>query len=167
MKDPTPVLPMRGKSYADLICSLRPSRDGHSVFSGRMPRENWRKRVGVEPTKDRQAAPTGFEVRPPHRERFPSLRNLRASLDSEIPERRSRINEKRATGNVQLQVGGERGTSRKKPSNCNPFVTTNFRPAFYTAPDRFELMQASILEIYFAPSGVFKMRESPRPSSTP
>lgn len=32
----------------------------------------WRKRVGVEPTKDRLAAPPGFEVRTPHRGRFPS-----------------------------------------------------------------------------------------------
>jgi hypothetical protein len=27
----------------------------------------WRKRVGVEPTKDRLTTLTGFEVRPPHR----------------------------------------------------------------------------------------------------
>ena len=32
----------------------------------------WRKRVGVEPTKDRLAASPGFEVRTPHRGRFPS-----------------------------------------------------------------------------------------------
>lgn len=32
----------------------------------------WRKRVGVEPTKDRLAAPPGFEVRTSHRGRFPS-----------------------------------------------------------------------------------------------
>src|SRR6185295_14648944 len=33
---------------------------------------SWRKRVGVEPTKSRLATLTGFEVRPPHRERVPS-----------------------------------------------------------------------------------------------
>jgi hypothetical protein len=32
----------------------------------------WRKREGVEPTKDRLAAPPGFEVRTPHRGRFSS-----------------------------------------------------------------------------------------------
>ena len=32
----------------------------------------WRKRMGVEPTKDRLAAPPGFEVRTPHRGRFSS-----------------------------------------------------------------------------------------------
>ena len=32
----------------------------------------WRKRVGVEPTKDRLAAPPGFEVRTPHRGQFSS-----------------------------------------------------------------------------------------------
>ena len=33
----------------------------------------WRKRVGVEPTKDRLTAPPGFEVRTPHRGRFSSM----------------------------------------------------------------------------------------------
>src|SRR5271170_2724324 len=33
----------------------------------------WRKRAGVEPTKDRLAASLGFEVRTPHRGRFSSL----------------------------------------------------------------------------------------------
>src|SRR5262249_52159126 len=33
----------------------------------------WRKRMGVEPTKGRLAAPPGFEVRTPHRGRFSSL----------------------------------------------------------------------------------------------
>ena len=32
----------------------------------------WRKRVGVEPTRDRLTAPPGFEVRTPHRGRFSS-----------------------------------------------------------------------------------------------
>src|SRR5262244_2694212 len=35
--------------------------------------QTWRKRMGVEPTKDRLAAPPGFEVRTPHRGRFSSL----------------------------------------------------------------------------------------------
>src|SRR5215472_17846835 len=34
--------------------------------------QRWRKRMGVEPTRDRLAAPPGFEVRTPHRGRFPS-----------------------------------------------------------------------------------------------
>src|SRR5690606_3517468 len=33
----------------------------------------WRKRMGVEPTKDRLSAPPGFEVRTPHQERVSSL----------------------------------------------------------------------------------------------
>jgi hypothetical protein len=33
----------------------------------------WRKRVGVEPTKNRLTALSGFEGQPPHRERFPSI----------------------------------------------------------------------------------------------
>lgn len=32
----------------------------------------WRKEVGVEPTRDRLATPTGFEAQPRHRTRFPS-----------------------------------------------------------------------------------------------
>src|SRR5215471_2410049 len=38
----------------------------------RVRTENRRKRVGVEPTKDRPAALPGFEVRTPHQGRFPS-----------------------------------------------------------------------------------------------
>ncbi len=41
---------------------------------------SWRKRVGVEPTKDRLTAPAGFEVRPPHRGRF-SSNELGTALD--------------------------------------------------------------------------------------
>ena len=37
------------------------------VISGLEASENWRKRVGVEPTRDRLAAPPGFEDRTPHR----------------------------------------------------------------------------------------------------
>ncbi len=40
-----------------------------SAFSRRC----WRRRVGVEPTWDRLAAPLGFEVRTPHRGRFSSV----------------------------------------------------------------------------------------------
>ena len=36
-----------------------------------------RKRAGVEPARDRLAAPTGFEVRPAHRGRFSSVREYR------------------------------------------------------------------------------------------
>jgi hypothetical protein len=39
-----------------------------------VPRK-WRKRMGVEPTKDRLAAPPGFEVRTPHRGRLSSNRS--------------------------------------------------------------------------------------------
>src|SRR6201996_7261262 len=34
---------------------------------------NWRKRAGVEPTRDRLAASLGFEVRTPHQGRFSSI----------------------------------------------------------------------------------------------
>src|SRR5262245_1397010 len=40
----------------------------------------WRKREGVEPTKDRLAAPPGFEVRTPHRGRFSSMTCCRSRL---------------------------------------------------------------------------------------
>src|SRR5581483_5725915 len=33
----------------------------------------WRRRMGVEPTRDRLTAPPGFEVRSPHRERDSSV----------------------------------------------------------------------------------------------
>src|SRR5262245_14971309 len=52
---------------------------------------SWRKRVGVEPTKNRPTALTGFEVRPPHRERFPSVsldQRLRTTLSEAKPENR-------------------------------------------------------------------------------
>ena len=44
---------------------------GKSVFINYLD-NIWRKRVGVEPTKDWLTAPPGFEVRTFHRERFPS-----------------------------------------------------------------------------------------------
>lgn len=40
--------------------------------AGSGERRGWRKRMGVEPTQDRLAAPPGFEVRTPHRGRFSS-----------------------------------------------------------------------------------------------
>src|SRR5258707_13988913 len=40
----------------------------------------WRKREGVEPTRDRLAAPPGFEVRTPHRRRFSPRKRLIATL---------------------------------------------------------------------------------------
>jgi hypothetical protein len=39
-----------------------------------------RKRAGVEPTQDCFAAPTGFEVRPAHRDRFSSIATMAVSL---------------------------------------------------------------------------------------
>ena len=47
--------------FKKLLAEMRPN---HSF---------WRKRVGVEPTQGHQMVHTGFEVRPPHRERFPSV----------------------------------------------------------------------------------------------
>jgi hypothetical protein len=41
-----------------------------SCASRSLPRRSWRKRAGVEPTKDRLAALPGFEVRTPHQGRF-------------------------------------------------------------------------------------------------
>src|SRR5690348_11122158 len=44
--------------------------------------EDWRKRVGVEPTKSRLATLSGFEGQPPHRERFPSAGDNGGSAES-------------------------------------------------------------------------------------
>src|ERR1700677_4430463 len=46
--------------------------EGLRRFQARSSGRGWRKRVGVEPTRDRLAAPHGFEVRAPHRGRFSS-----------------------------------------------------------------------------------------------
>src|SRR5690606_22325224 len=46
--------------------------DARRLAAGSREGMRWRKGVGVEPTQDRLAAPTGFEVRPPHRGRCPS-----------------------------------------------------------------------------------------------
>ncbi len=49
----------------------------------------WRKEMGVEPTGDRMAAPSGFEDQPPHRRRFPSstfaINDLTATATVLIP----------------------------------------------------------------------------------
>src|SRR3954470_6187220 len=45
-------------------------------------RSEWRKRVGVDPTQGRQTVHTGFEVRPPHRERFPSVKRSLSQVGS-------------------------------------------------------------------------------------
>ena len=37
---------------------------------------NWRKAAGVEPARERMPSPTGFEARPRHRARLPSLNSL-------------------------------------------------------------------------------------------
>lgn len=47
--------------------------DGAHAFSGQ-----WRRGMGVEPTQRRMAPPTGFEARPTHQGRFPSVENLSA-----------------------------------------------------------------------------------------
>ena len=39
---------------------------------------SWRKEMGVEPTRQRVAPPTGFEARPTHQDRCPSLLPLQA-----------------------------------------------------------------------------------------
>ena len=42
--------------------------------------EDWRKGVGVEPTKSRLATLSGFEGQPPHRERFPSIVDINQNV---------------------------------------------------------------------------------------
>jgi hypothetical protein len=36
--------------------------------------KKWRKKMGVEPTRERLTPPTGFEARPPHQGRFSSIK---------------------------------------------------------------------------------------------
>src|SRR5262249_16913147 len=58
------------------VCKARigPWRKRQNGEAKRHPAKlKWRKRVGVEPTKDRLTASPGFEVRTPHRGRFPSV----------------------------------------------------------------------------------------------
>src|SRR5262245_133493 len=52
-------------------------------------RKRWRKRVGVEPTKDRLTTLTGFEVQPPHQGRVSSDIGAHASAyhDPRAPKR--------------------------------------------------------------------------------
>ena len=42
--------------------------------------------MGVEPTRDRLAAPTGFEVRPPHRGRFSSSAEKIGAMGIDAPQ---------------------------------------------------------------------------------
>jgi len=37
---------------------------------------NWRKAAEIEPARERMPSPTGFEARPRHRARLPSLNSL-------------------------------------------------------------------------------------------
>ena len=66
------------------------------IVPGFRPRWNpaiccrWRKRVGVEPTKDRLAALPGFEVRTPHQGRFPSSVEL-GPLSCKLRQDRNRL----------------------------------------------------------------------------
>ncbi len=79
---------------------------------------NRRKRAGVEPARDRSAAPTGFEVRPTHRGRFSSVRPvsyrhdswaMKAASSSASRHRQSSISRPRAT----LPITG-RGRPRRR-----------------------------------------------------
>src|SRR6478735_8582944 len=45
---------------------------------------SWRKRMGVEPTRDRLTAPPGFEVRTPHRGRFSSIRRINRQRTEQV-----------------------------------------------------------------------------------
>ena len=97
--------------------------DGTLVNAGeRVRTENWRKRVGVEPTKDRQAALPGFEVRTPHQGRFPSPQpNHQLGGESQIatrlppaqqkPQCRSRSLSVRHLTVLHDEVGIESGVS--------------------------------------------------------
>ena len=53
----------------------------------------WRKRAGVEPTRGRVAAPTGFEGRPAHRDRFSSVGSFEISMDRQSAVRRKTARE--------------------------------------------------------------------------
>src|SRR6202453_2181614 len=66
--------PARQASFARQAASLPSSGQSGRLwrFEAKSSGRCWRKRVGVEPTRDRLAAPHGFEVRAPHRGRFSS-----------------------------------------------------------------------------------------------
>src|SRR5208282_4922524 len=83
VRDPQFVPPPRGEIPPRPL--PRPARRPEGLRETTSPSfdapRGWRKRVGVEPTKDRLAAPPGFEVRTPHRGRFPStVRRWRLSI---------------------------------------------------------------------------------------
>src|SRR5476651_2763138 len=81
----TPDRPRAKKREDDARCPCHRQRrlptDAETAgrtLAGRMLSDgSWRKRVGVEPTKNRLAALSGFEGQPLHRERFPSIRDDR------------------------------------------------------------------------------------------
>src|SRR3569833_2960377 len=76
-----------------------PNVDGKRIDVLVVP-EDWRKRVGVEPTKSRLATLSGFEGQPPHRERFPSARDNGGS--TKLCHRRTRLP---AAGNLHRSPG--------------------------------------------------------------
>ena len=48
--------------------------------------EKWRKVAGVEPARERMPSPTGFEARPRHRARLPSLNSVGAGTGQRVVE---------------------------------------------------------------------------------
>src|SRR5215475_5912886 len=66
---------------AGYVARKNPDRSALIGLPWTLSDEDWRKRVGVEPTKSRLATLSGFEGQPPHRERFPSARNNGGSLE--------------------------------------------------------------------------------------
>src|SRR3546814_8399005 len=77
--------------------------DSHSTFlsvdtplsrAGSLPQRlhlslcsiKWRKAAGVEPARERMPSPTGFEARPRHRARLPSLNSVFCLLGQCIVE---------------------------------------------------------------------------------
>src|SRR5450830_1621062 len=56
---------------AKLLATSRPSSRASSAPT------KWRKAAGVEPAPERMPSPTGFEARPRHRARLPSIDSLR------------------------------------------------------------------------------------------
>ncbi len=51
-----------------------------------LPVKNWRKAAGVEPARERMPSPTGFEARPRHRARLPSLNSFGAGVGQRVVE---------------------------------------------------------------------------------
>ena len=88
---------------------------GHSVAAEQQRRQaatHRRKRAGVEPTRSRRAAPTGFEGRPAHRSRFSSV--------SEYPlgARNWAMNAASSAGSRQRQSSQSRPS--REPANHRP-----------------------------------------------